>query len=403
MVDEFDQFYDKPNFSIDTKLLFLQEEPEVWANCIKSNGSCLHLHNLTRIEIYHQCKNRYLFLYSNRKDLMETELKHPLCIVLAEVLFWLSDLHGALELLLELDNSFSSVGISDAKLKRLIRIVKALNENFEDDESAAEQQTTDEETGAEVFHISEPKVCDNTPVICNDIDTLLTRWNLCKAEVGENLAVDMFARYACVTTNELESVFEVESSTWHRLVRKGFMENSIGGITQNSKIKSKSRIIKVLRNTNMCIDTVGQMLSSNCYLSYDESFIKAIHARLMDGENLETECNEYGVEICVMAIPAGLWLLFVSVPVKYYVVCLYVITGSYRRMGSHTFHYPQGEAEDLNDMIRVQYCKFREIPDLMAKYCNEARRLLNDPSIDVFMKVKNHRLFCLFFIILFCV
>jgi len=82
-----------------------------------------------------------------------------------------------------------------------------------------------------------------------------------------------------VTTNELENVFEIESSTWHRLVRKGFMENSIAGISENCKI------IRILKNTNKCLNEVERTLSSN-YEHYDEKFICALHEELMDVEIL---------------------------------------------------------------------------------------------------------------------
>jgi Fic family protein len=196
----------------------------------------------------------------------------------------------------------------------------------------------------------------------DDVDEVLREWNQCKTEVGEKLALEIFARYACVTSNELENVFEVEGSTWHRLVRKGFMENSIAGITENSKIKSKSRIIKILKNTNKCVDEVGEILSR--YDSYDEKFICTLHSNLMEGENFEYEYDQNGIEMCIMVIPAG----------------------EFRKMGCRTIHF-SNEEENEDDGIRVQYCKFSAIPELTANYCEQARTVLNNPSIDVFMKV----------------
>lgn len=115
--------------------------------------------------------------------------------------------------------------------------------------------------------------------------------------------MEFFSRYACVTTNELENVFEVDGFTWHRLIRKGFLEKSIVGITENSKIKSKSRILKILRNTSRCMDEVGKILSH--FESFDENFVCMLHANLMEGENFEIQYGDDGVELRSLIIPLG--------------------------------------------------------------------------------------------------
>ena len=62
-------------------------------------------------------------------------------------------------------------------------------------------------------------------------------------------------------------------------------------------------------------------------------------------------------------------------------------------MGCHTYHFPYGKEDNDNDKneegggICVQYCSFVKIPMLMKSYCEEARKVLQDPSLDVFMKV----------------
>lgn len=69
----------------------------------------------------------------------------------------------------------------------------------------------------------------------------------------------------------------------------------------------------------------------------------------------------------------------------------------YRRLNCYTLYFPHGEIEgdaadketegNPDECLCIRYCKFQEIPALMTRYCEEARRLLNDATIDVFMKV----------------
>ncbi len=117
--------------------------------------------------------------------------------------------------------------------------------------------------------------------------------------------MEIFGRYVSLTTNELENVFEIATgSTWHRLVRKGFYDNEISGITKSSKIQNKSRIIKVLQNTNKSFDVVGSVLDD--FNKYTVEFIKKIHETIIEGENFESDYNkDTNIEEVIMVIPAG--------------------------------------------------------------------------------------------------
>lgn len=93
--EEIEEFFNKPNFEIDTTLTCNSDHPD-WVACM--NDFKLLLSDLcARDTIYQQCKKRYFLLYSKHTELMKiSELKNSLCIVLAEALFWLSDLSGSL-------------------------------------------------------------------------------------------------------------------------------------------------------------------------------------------------------------------------------------------------------------------------------------------------------------------
>lgn len=74
---------------------------------------------------------------------------------------------------------------------------------------------------------------------------------------------------------ELEGVFELDGSSWSPLIRRGFYENSIMGISYYSKIKKKSKIIEILRNTKECfhllVPAVGDVKM------FDAELISSIH------------------------------------------------------------------------------------------------------------------------------
>lgn len=389
---DIDSFSSTPNFQIDIEFQVSDEDmTDDWISCTNDYKDILLSSLRARDTIYQQCRKRYILLHRNRKELLKREsLRGPLCNVLSEALFWLDDLHGSLKYLNELKNLLAEPSV---KLSRIIQIVSALCESQEYEEINAELETFDEISRELIVHISKPCPCFSMNVVQDDLNQVLEEWELCKSEIGEQLAIEIFSRYASVTTNELENVFEVEGSTWHRLVSKGFLENSIAGISENSKIKSKSRIVRILKNTYKCVNEVGDTLASN-YESYDDKFICKLHADLMDGENFETEVDESGIELCIMVIPAGETSQHPFSLILFNNNDFFQFTGEYRRKGCWTYHFPSGESNELAaisgveaESFKVRYCKFEEIPRLMVDYCEEARRVLIDPAIDLFMKV----------------
>jgi arsenate reductase-like glutaredoxin family protein len=299
---DIESFFRTPNFQIGINFQVSDEDmTDDWSSCTNDIGILISSLRARDI-IYQQCRKRYILLRGNRKELLTREsLRGPLYSVLSEALFWLGDLHGSANYLNELKNLLTEPSV---KLSRIIQIVSALCKSQENEEMNAELETFDMESQVPVFHICKLSPCGSMNIVQDDLNQVLEEWAMCKSEIGELLATEIFSRYACVTTDELENVFEVEESTWHRLVRKGFMENSIAGISENSKIKSKSRIVRILKNTNKCVNEIGRTLSSN-YESYDEEFICTLHAELMAKILRQTEVDESGITQCIMVIPAG--------------------------------------------------------------------------------------------------
>lgn len=295
-----DSFFVQPCFDIDTKLDF---ENEDWlAGVGKVSPLILSEYSgssYNRAELYMECKLRYNLLWPKRDYLLRiVNIRNALCLILAEILFWLSDIDGSLHFL-HLLNSF--VSGSDVKLTKIIEIVEALKGRNETEEIKL-QDVMEDEDGHPIFQLSHPYACPLMTEKTDELRLVATKWIACKNELGESRAVNMFTRNVCVTTNELEHVFQIEESAWYRLVQRGFHDNMVTGIAECSKIQNAERIIKVLQNTNTYIDLISHVCDN--YDSYSEKFISNMHATLMEGENFESE-EEDGVVIAVALIPAG--------------------------------------------------------------------------------------------------
>jgi hypothetical protein len=67
-----------------------------------------------------------------------------------------------------------------------------------------------------------------------DIYQIQDVWNQFKEKTTDSRALELFGRYAVVSTTELEAVFQLSGNTWSKLVRFGFHVNSIEGISKTT-------------------------------------------------------------------------------------------------------------------------------------------------------------------------
>jgi fido (protein-threonine AMPylation protein) len=112
---------------------------------------------------------------------------------------------------------------------------------------------------------------------------------------------EQFARYACVDTSELEGVFCLTGDSKLKLARCGFYTNSIEGISQNSRIRQRSKVLQILENTQRCFNHV---LGSDLHAPiFTEDFVKELHQLLLDGNNIEHELD--GGIYAATIIPMG--------------------------------------------------------------------------------------------------
>eukprot|EP01033_Poteriospumella_lacustris_P015837 gene15837-gene16674 len=168
----------------------------------------------------------------------------------------------------------------------------------------------------------------------------------------EKSVLEEFTRLVCVSTNVLEEVFRIEGSSWPRLIRRGFYANSIVGISQNSRVKRKNQILRILENTQNCLAQISFVLDSPSQFTVE--FIKGLHSTLLFHNNFAEEVVDDVVVIRVIR------------------------AGEFRRVACLTFH------NDEKDV--VQLCHRNDIAQEMERYCEEARRIMVDESIDPFMK-----------------
>lgn len=313
---EIDNFASSPRFVIDTKLHWENIDKE-WTELINSNAPLLtHFlqYGMRRGDLYTTAMYRYTAFHTAFKSVqVKDPLYEPLCLVLAESYFWLGDYHGSHRKLDTLASSLAERGINDTSLQGILDVVRVIKDRQLADDISEEEHPDVDSALFGFLQIESPGECPSMDPDANMLDIMLRSWNDCQTLVGNKLASDIFARYASLTSNELENVFEIDpGSTWHRLVRKGFYDTVIGGVTKSSKIQSRSRIIKVLENTNKTFDVVGSVLSD--FTLYTSGFIKEIHETVIEGENFEVEYNEEtnNYVMLIQVIPAGNWIILID-------------------------------------------------------------------------------------------
>ncbi|KAL9648144.1 hypothetical protein ABK040_007509 [Willaertia magna] len=285
---------------------------------------------------YFLAKRRYI-------TLMPFLTKRPwplLYLVLAEAHFWLRAYHDSLELLIKLRECI----LPDEKLENIINnISKIINVEEEQDEEYHRKQ------GATLTCSFEtPFSCPVVMIDQEPIDRLKNQWE--QIQNKEKEANEQFIRHACIATNVIENVFELEENCWYGLVRRGFYMNSIEGIPQNSKQKKKETIIQILDNTQECLKYISKCLDN--YNEFTSEFIKLIHRTLLKNDNFD----EYTEDGCT--------------------IYRLITTGKFRKLACITSH---------NNEI-TQYCHHSKIEKEMELYCERARNILNNEKIDPFMK-----------------
>ena len=171
-------------------------------------------------------------------------------------------------------------------------------------------------------------------------------------KVSDATALELFDRYATVSTTELEGVFQLSSNTRTKLVRFGFHKNSIEGISETSRIKKKEKIVDILNSTNSCFALLGSVLDQSDY--FDKELLLTIHSTLLKDDNImedDFEIDEV-IQTCASLIE----------------------TGSYRHQPCYSCHAEKG--------YEIHFCPWKKLDKEMEWYYAEAKKVLNDETVD---------------------
>jgi hypothetical protein len=207
-----------------------------------------------------------------------------LLILLSECHFLLNDTPGA-RMMVEEAQAILGLG-RDESLDQCLDILKAI----ETSETLDDGGTGDEELDEIIYYERPPVYVPSTQP--SNLIRLQMRWATMKAE---NDGAEQFARLACVETNELENVFDLDGDSAMKLARCGFFANSIAGISHQSRIKKKDKILRILENTQRCFNITKQnCFEKNSVLEcFEKKSVIVLHALLMKESKVELDEIEY--------------------------------------------------------------------------------------------------------------
>eukprot|EP01039_Chlorochromonas_danica_P003380 gene3380-3705_t len=279
-----------------------------------------------------------------------------LALLLAEARIVLSDVIGAQAIIEDLQRQYPDVELLETLLARLNSLVES--EQADDDAyfESRDFEMLSEDHGTIITAVAtykQPVPLRSEIVFNSDVASLLSKWK--DLQSRETHAIELFVRMACIDTNVIEGVFDFEGQSWSRLIRKGFYENSIEGFSLLSKIKKKPQVVRILKNTAQCMETITPILDNLSLFS--TNFIIQLHQKLLMNDNYD----RYDVEDSEGTI---------------YSVFTLIATGRYRKKGISSRH---------NTTV-VQFCHKNSVAEHMEQYAEQARCLLADSSVDPFLK-----------------
>ena len=226
-------------------------------------------------------------------------------LVLAECHFSLNDINGALEWCQKVKALLSS---KDQGLQTAIDFLQQI--------SSAELDSPDEDEevteGYTVQAYSRPGILGRAE---DDQDLSLsteTKHKLAELRANDRDVAAQFARLACVSSNEIEGIFSLTGNSISSLVKRGFLENAITGISLSSRIKKKSTIVKILENAMKCFPKVDHAKD------IDEALSKLHSIASYDAIVLQLITNDvgkYDVNTCVAKMQAVVAKALESTPV----------------------------------------------------------------------------------------
>jgi hypothetical protein len=125
-------------------------------------------------------------------------------------------------------------------------------------------------------------------------------------QLQETNGTQQFVCFASITTNELEGVFNLTGDLTKKLARCCVFANSIEGIAHQSRRKDPDKIISIIKNTQLCCDSLDSVVSGNSSELFTESFVKEMHRQLLDEDNVDVTHDMIDDHFAVV-IPMGIY------------------------------------------------------------------------------------------------
>lgn len=111
--------------------------------------------------------------------------------------------------------------------------------------------------------------------------------------------MEEFARYASVTTNEVEGIFLLDGGSPLRHARLKLVESYIESIPQESRHRKP---VKIVKNTHQCFYLTNGIVSGE--RSFDNTFLKDLHCHLLQDNNIDLHCDQEDEQVAI-SIPVG--------------------------------------------------------------------------------------------------
>ena len=201
--------------------------------------------------------------------------RHPfISLIVAEALFFLDDLDGCRNHLLAIKQKLPDNPELNNILSNLNEIEK-IHLEAEDDYFKCGHDRNDQ---IDIFEFKSPFPCPFEPMNEHQMQEICSQWQ--ELQNFEARAMECFIRLACLSSNVLEDVFQVEGNSWIRLIRLGFYANSIEGISALSRMKKKATIVTILNNTLKALTQISTCLDDPSQFTPD--FLMKLHFTMLE-------------------------------------------------------------------------------------------------------------------------
>jgi fido (protein-threonine AMPylation protein) len=290
---------------------------------------------------YLHAKDRYLTL---RMFLVEANALPEILVFYSEACYMLDALEESFRVLQRLQ--------SDEFVGNVMAQVTA---RIEKEKVSDEEYVSQHGFSGMLINFRRPMECPR--IAFEDCTEIARRWQSLQGLVGETRAIDEFRRHACIASNVVEDVFDVTGSSWTKLVRLGYVRNSIEGFSTGSKLKQKNVVVRILNNTLTSLTAISACLDD--LDKFNNEFMKTIHDMMLHDDHFVEEMME-------------------DADGHEYPVIQLITKGAFRNKACLVFH---------NDKTEItQFCHHAEISNEMNRYCELGKLLLRDPLVDPFVK-----------------